>query len=93
MELTAAQLSSLKEVLKRHGVTGVKVFGSTARGQASEGSDLDLIATFPESMSLWDIMALKLELEALVKRRVDLVESAGLPPQMADRIRSEARAL
>jgi len=55
----------------RHGARDVRVFGSLARGEGHEGSDLDLLVTLEEGRSLWDLVGLKQDLEDLLHRPVD----------------------
>ncbi len=73
-----------------HGARNVRVFGSLARGEGAEGSDLDLLVVLDEDRSLLDIVRLKRELEALVGRQVDLVTERALSPYLRERVLSEA---
>ena len=62
------------------GVTRVRVFGSVARGEAGEASDIDLLVDFqPErAVGLLDLMRVKAVMEDLLKRRVDVLTEATL---------------
>ena len=68
-----------------HGVSGLRVFGSVARGEDRPDSDVDLLADLPPGMSLFGLARLQAELEAIVGARVDLVPAAGLKPAVRDR--------
>jgi predicted nucleotidyltransferase len=58
----------------RHGIARVEVFGSVATGEASAGSDLDLMVTFlPGITPGLDFFAMQDELEHLLGCRVDLI--------------------
>jgi hypothetical protein len=74
----------------RHGARNVRVFGSRARGEAAESSDLDLLVTLGEGRSLLDLIGFKQELEDLVHRPVDVVTEQALSPYLRDRVLSEA---
>jgi uncharacterized protein len=74
----------------RHGAGNVRVFGSRARGEAGDSSDLDLLVTLGEGRSLLDLIGFKQELEDLVHRPVDVVTEQALSPYLRDRVLSEA---
>jgi uncharacterized protein len=73
-----------------HGAKDVRVFGSLARGEGSEGSDLDLLVTLGRGRSLLDLVGLKQDLEDLVHRPVDVVTEQALSPYLRKRVLSEA---
>jgi predicted nucleotidyltransferase len=65
---------SLPPFCRRHGIARVEVFGSVARGEASPGSDLDLMVTFsPEIHPGLDFFTMQDEIEQLLGCRVDLL--------------------
>jgi predicted nucleotidyltransferase len=66
------------EVAARHGARNVRVFGSVARGDAGENSDIDLLVDFEPDSSLFDLLHLTEELEQLLDHRVDVVSAGGL---------------
>lgn len=74
----------------RHGARNVRVFGSLARGEGREGSDLDLLVTLGEGRSLLDVVGLKQDLEDLIHRPVDVVTEQSLSPYLRERVLSEA---
>jgi uncharacterized protein len=76
-----------------HGVHGLHVFGSVARGQDSPDSDVDLLADLPPGMSLFGLARLQADLEAIVGRRVDLVPAADLKPDVRARVGRDLVAL
>jgi predicted nucleotidyltransferase len=61
------------ELSSRYHVTSIALFGSTARDEAGPESDVDILVDFPGPP-----MGLKIELEDLLGRRVDLVTRRGL---------------
>jgi predicted nucleotidyltransferase len=78
------------DVARRHGARNVRVFGSLARGEGGEDSDLDLLVTLGEGRSLLDLVGLKQDLEELVQRPVDVVTERALSPYLRERVLSEA---
>jgi predicted nucleotidyltransferase len=74
----------------RHGARNVRVFGSLARGEGREDSDLDLLVTLAEDRSLLDLVGLKQDVEDLIHRPVDVVTEQALSPYLRERVLSEA---
>lgn len=83
----------IRTIAERHGAHRIRVFGSVARGEDEEGSDLDLLVEFELGRSLMDQVALMLELEDLLESRVDIVDVVALHPSIKQRILAEAVAL
>jgi len=77
------------EIVSRHRGRSVRVFGSVARGDATEDSDIDLLVDFEPDSSLFDVMHLTEELEELLGHSVDVVSTGGLKDRDA-RIVAEA---
>jgi len=81
------------EVLRlaaKYGATNVRVFGSVARGEAGEESDIDLVVRMAPGRSLFDLGGLLMDLQDLLGRRVDIVTERGLRPRMRERVLREA---
>jgi predicted nucleotidyltransferase len=68
----------------------MRVFGSVARGDATEGSDLDLLIKPEPGCSLFDLGGLLEDLQELLGCRVDLVIEDGLKPRLRERVLREA---
>ena len=71
------------------GVRRLGLFGSAARGEATESSDLDFLVEF-EHKSFDCYMGVKELLEDLFRRPIDLVIAEAVKPRLRDRIRKEA---
>jgi predicted nucleotidyltransferase len=85
-----------KEILRvaeKHGASNVRIFGSVARGQADEQSDIDLLVTMEPGRSLLDHAALWLEIQELLGYKVDVVSEGGLKPRIRERVLQEAKPL
>jgi uncharacterized protein len=76
-----------------HGVSGLRVFGSVARGQDRPDSDVDLLADLPPGMSLFGLARLQADLEAIAGTRVDLVPASDLKPDVRARAGRDLVAL
>ncbi len=74
----------------RFGVKTLAVFGSMARGDDREGSDVDVLVTFEGRTTFDNFMGLKLDLEDLFGRSVDLLTPKCLRPEMQAEIEKEA---
>lgn len=75
--------------IQKLGVRSLQLFGSSARGEAEESSDLDFLVEF-ESPSFDNYMDLKFLLEDLFGRNIDLVLKDTIKPRLRDSILSEA---
>ena len=78
------------ETLDQFAVKSLAVFGSVARGEATESSDIDLLVEFNQPIGLFEFIRLKNYLENLTGFKVDLVTPDALRPTMRDSILSEA---
>jgi len=74
----------------KHGARNVRVFGSAARGEAGESSDIDLLVELDPDRSLLDHVALVQDLQDLLGRPVDVVTGAALHWYIRDRVLAEA---
>lgn len=81
------QLQTLKSDLERdHCVSSIAIFGSVAREEQSEESDLDLLVSFDEPVSLFDVIRLEQELESQLGVKVDVVTEGSLKPRIGKRV-------
>lgn len=80
-------------VAARYGARNVRIFGSVARGDASESSDVDFLVDMESGRSLFDLAGLLTELRDLLGRDVDVVTEGGLYWLLRRHILSEARPL
>ena len=76
-------------VLKSAGVTKSSIFGSYARGDFNEQSDIDMLVELPEKSSLLDLVKLEDQLKEILNKDVDLLTFNSLSPYLRDRILAE----
>lgn len=81
-ELLHAHRADVLRIAARHGASAVRVFGSVARGEADDASDIDFLVELAPGRSLFDLGALQADLEDLLGRRVDVVTERGLRPRV-----------
>lgn len=92
-ELLQEKRETILLIASKHGVRNVRVFGSAARGEAGERSDIDLLVDTMEDTSPWFPVGLIQELEDLLGRKVDVVTEDGIYWLLRRRILKEARPL
>lgn len=85
-----AILRKQKSALDEFGVRSIALFGSYARGEAHRDSDIDVLVEFNRPVGLFEFARLKLYLEKLFGREVDLVTPEALRKEMRDDILREA---
>jgi hypothetical protein len=88
-QLVVERRQDILAAVRRHRGRSVSVFGSVARGEDREGSDIDFLVEFEPDASLFDLMYLEDDLGELLGVPVDVVSVGGLRPR-DDHIRREA---
>ncbi|WP_218162944.1 nucleotidyltransferase family protein [Pseudonocardia ammonioxydans] len=83
----------LLDVLRRHGVTNAEIFGSVARGDDRDGSDLDLLVDLAPGTDLFDMVRIKRELEEVLGAPVDLIPRVGLKERVRTAASTDLRPL
>jgi hypothetical protein len=89
-EVVAKLSQHMDELSSRHRVEGLSIFGSTARGESSSSSDVDLLVDFVGDVDYDLFINLKLYLEELLQCRVDLVTRAALRSGLRESVEREA---
>ena len=89
-KVVSARLREHRADLERLGVKSLALFGSAARGEARQDSDVDLLVEFSRPVGLFHFMEVKEFLEEVLGRRVDLVNPDALKPQLREAILEEA---
>ena len=89
-EIFREKRERILSIAARHGARNVRIFGSMARGEATETSDVDFLIDLEPDRSLFDLSALLLEFEELLGRKVDVVTEDSIYWLLRRRILKEA---
>ena len=92
-DLLKAKRQDILRIAAKHGVRSIRVFGSVARGEADEQSDVDFLVEMEPGRSLFDMGGLLMDLRELLGRSVDVVSVRGLKPRIRERVLREAVGL
>ena len=94
MKLKQLLLEKREEILKiaaKHGAYNIRIFGSVARGEENENSDIDFLIDYDlEKTTSWFPMGLILDLEAFLERKVDVAMDDSLHYFIRDKVLEEA---
>jgi len=80
-------------VLRRYDVRKAAIFGSYVKGEEREDSDIDILVEFKGEKSLLDLAGLKIELQEILKRKVDVLTYNSLHPLLKDKILQEQKVI
>lgn len=92
-ELLRKKRDEILEVAARHGARNVRIFGSAARGEANDQSDVDFLVEMEPGRTLLDMGGLLMDLRELLGRDIDVVTERGLKPRIRARVLRDAVAL
>ena len=82
--------SKIINILKKNKVSRAGIFGSYSRGEQKKNSDIDIAVEINDNkMSLLGFIALKMKLEGILGKKVDLVEYSVIKPLIKNRILNE----
>jgi hypothetical protein len=84
--LLKARRQEILAIAAKHGARNLRVFGSVARGEGGERSDVDLLVDMEKGRSFLDRIALKQDLEDLLGCKVDVVSEKALHWYLRDRV-------
>jgi uncharacterized protein len=90
-ELLKEKREAILCICAKHGARNARVFGSVARGEADEQSDIDLLVDMEPGRSLLDLGGLLMDLQALLGQTVDVVTERGLKPRIRERVMRDPR--
>lgn len=89
-QLIKQKREEILHIAERYGGRNVRVFGSVARGEADEQSDIDFLVDMEPGRSLLDLGGLLMDLQEALGCNVDIVTERGLKPRIRERVLKEA---
>lgn len=75
------------------GLTDIRVFGSVARGEETENSDIDILVNVTKTDEPFAFLDFQQDLSKLLSRKIDIVFESGLYYAMRNQILSEAKPI
>jgi len=92
-ELIKTKREDILRTATKYGAYNVRVFGSVARGESDEKSDIDILVDMEPGRSLFDLGGLLTDLEDLLGCNVDVVTEDSLRARIRERVLKESVAL
>ena len=89
-ELIKEKREEILRIAASHGASNVRIFGSVARGEADDLSDVDFLVEMENGRTLLDMGGLLVDLQDLLGRKVDIATERGLKPRIRERVLNEA---
>lgn len=89
-ETLAQRRSEILALARRYGIRRIRVFGSTARGDAHARSDVDFLVDPGPDVSIFDLGGFQMELQMLLGCQVDVVTEKGLRSRIRKQVLDEA---
>jgi predicted nucleotidyltransferase len=92
-EFLSKNRENIITISSKHKASNIRVFGSVARKDENETSDVDFLVTFDSKSTLFDKIELIEDLENLLNRKVDIVSDKAIHKYLKEKIISEAKML
>ncbi len=89
-ELLTEKREEILAIAARRGASNVRIFGSVARGEERKNSDIDFLVEMEANRSILDRAGLQVELQKLLRKKVDVVTERNLRERMRNQVLSEA---
>ncbi|OZH52541.1 DNA polymerase subunit beta [Hydrocoleum sp. CS-953] len=89
-EILQQKREEILNLAAQHGASNIRIFGSVARNEEREDSDIDFLVDMESDRSLLDRIGLIQDLEDLLGRKVDVATVKGLRESFRERIMSQA---
>jgi len=85
--------NALINICRENDVAKLEIFGSTARGEANDDSDIDLLVEFSKRKSLLAVVSVERKMSAALGRKVDLLTEAAISPYLREQIKRDLRVI
>ena len=93
MNLSTTDIKKLIEICRTNDIARIGVFGSVARGETTDKSDVDLLVYFLKRKSLLSVVSLERKMSEALGKKVDLLTEASISPYLRDRIKRQTRMI
>jgi hypothetical protein len=80
-------------LLNKYGIKKASLFGSAVSGDSTKDSDIDVLVEMPDTATLLELAALKIELEEILRKKVDILTYDSLHHLLKDKILDEQEAV
>jgi len=91
--LTQEQINIIIETMKPYNPTKIGIFGSVARNEDKENSDIDILYSFNSIYTLFDLAGIQIELEEKLNKEVDLVEYSTINHRLKETILLDSKLI
>jgi|SRR6266850_1272680 len=85
--------NALIAICRENDVAKLEVFGSAARGETNDNSDVDLVVEFSKRKSLLALVSLERKMSTALGRKVDLLTEAAISPYLREGIKNDLRVV
>jgi predicted nucleotidyltransferase len=90
LERIQQQKKNILAIARQHGIVRLRLFGSIVRGEETPQSDIDLLVDLEPGRSMFDLGGALIQLQELLRRKVDIVTEGGLHWYLKEKIMQEA---
>lgn len=91
--MNKSDMDKIINICRKNDVSMIGVFGSTARGEATESSDIDLLVKLSKPKSLLSLVKLERNLSEAVGQKVDLLTEGAISPYLKEPILRELKVI
>jgi len=85
--------NTIKNYLSQYPISRIGIFGSFARNEERPDSDIDILVTFEEPISLFTLVRIHRELSELLNRKVNIVSEKYLHPRMKEAVQKDLKII
>lgn len=93
MNLATAEKEKIVEICRRNDISFCGLFGSFARGEADETSDIDLLVRFSKRIGLFEFAGVAQDFEEALKRKVDLATEAMIGKYIRENVMRDLKII
>lgn len=86
-------IKTIVDYLKQHKVVEIGIFGSFARNEMTDKSDIDILVEYSRGTTILDIVKMKQELYELIGRKIDLVSKRAVRKRVMDNIQNDLQTV